>query len=121
MATDELFLSHVTDGILVVTFGQSHVLDAVAIERMSAAVKELVKNAPQAMFLFDFQHVPYLSSSALGMLIGLHHRIVQRQGRLKLAGITPEVMEVFRVTKLDSVFDICPDAASAIEAFRNNP
>jgi anti-sigma B factor antagonist len=120
MATDEMFSSHSTGDILVVTFRQSHALDAVAVDRMSAGVKELIKNAPEAKFLFDFQHVPYLSSSALGMLIGLHHRIVQRQGRLKLAGINPEVMDVFRVTKLDTVFEIHKDAASAIEAFRQD-
>jgi len=45
---------------------------------------------------------------------------MQRKGRLKLAGIHPEVMEVFRITKLDTVFDIYKDAPSAIETFRKN-
>ena len=62
----------------------------------------------------------YLSSSALGMLLGLQRRIVQRTGRMKLAGINDEVMEVFRITKLDTVFDIYKDEAGALEAFRGN-
>lgn len=54
------------------------------------------------------------------MLIGLQRRIVQRKGRMKLSGINPEVMEVFRITKLDTVFDIYKDESGAIEAFRKN-
>ena len=120
MAADELYSSRSADGVLVVTFQQGDVLDVTTVERMSAGMKELIKSVPETQFVFDFRHVPYLSSSTLGMLIGLHRRIVQRQGRLKLAGIKPEVMEVFRVTKLDTVFEICGDSASAIEAFRKN-
>jgi anti-sigma B factor antagonist len=54
------------------------------------------------------------------MLIGLQRRVVQRQARMKLSGINPEVMEVFRITKLDTVFDIYKDESAAVEAFRKN-
>ena len=37
---------------------------------------------------------------------------------MKLAGINDEVMEVFRITKLDTVFDIYMDEAGALQAFR---
>jgi anti-sigma B factor antagonist len=118
MAADELYSTQSREGVLVLTFLPGAVLDAMAIDRASAGVKELIRSAPETHFLFDLQHVPYLSSSALGMLIGLHRRIVQRQGRLKLAGIGPQVMEVFRMTRLDSAFNIYDNCASAVEAFR---
>ncbi len=54
------------------------------------------------------------------MLIGLQRRIVHRKASVKLAGINDEVMEVFRITKLDTVFDIYRDRASAVEAHRKN-
>jgi anti-sigma B factor antagonist len=104
----------------VVVFRQSHILDAVAIERMAAGLKELVENSEEAKFVFGFEPVKYLSSSALGMLIGLHKRCLQRQGEMKLAGINDEVMEVFHITKLDTVFDIYKDLPAALEAFRKN-
>jgi len=120
MAPDEPYSSTSTDGVLVVTFQQSHILDAMGIDRISAGVKELIKNAPETRFLFDLQHVEYLSSTALGMLIGLHRRVVQRRGRLKLAGLQPDVLEVLRLTKLDTVFNIYKDTESAIDAFRKD-
>jgi anti-sigma B factor antagonist len=118
--SDELFSARSVDGVKVLTFQQTHILDAATIDRMSAGLKEVVEMAAEAKFLFDFDRVAYLSSNALGMLIGLQRRISQRKGRLKLAGIHPDVMEVFRITKLDTVFDIYKDAPSAIETFRKN-
>ncbi|MCX5683678.1 MAG: STAS domain-containing protein [Planctomycetota bacterium] len=117
---DELFSTRSVDGVKVLAFQQTHILDAATIDRMSAGLKEVIETAPESKFLFDFDRVEYLSSNALGMLIGLQRRIAQRKGRLKLAGIHPEVMEVFRITKLDTVFDIYKDAASAVETFRKN-
>jgi len=118
--SDELYSTRSVDGVKVLAFQQSHILDAATIDRMSAGLKEAIETATETKFLFDFDRVGYLSSNALGMLIGLQRRIAQRKGRLKLAGIHPEVMEVFRITKLDTVFDIYKDAPSAIETFRKN-
>jgi anti-sigma B factor antagonist len=120
MAMEEYYVSRRVDGVLVLTFRQSHILDTVTIERMSAGLKDLIENVVEGRFLFDFDRVAYLSSSALGMLIGLQRRVLQRKGQMKLAGINNEVMEVFRITKLDTVFDIYKDESSAIEAFRKN-
>jgi len=39
---------------------------------------------------------------------------------MKLAGLSEENREVFRITKLASVFDMYPDAKAAIEAFRRH-
>jgi anti-sigma B factor antagonist len=117
---DELYFTRSVDGVKVLAFQQTHILDAATIDRMSAGMKEVIETAAESKFLFDFDRVEYLSSNALGMLIGLQRRIAQRKGRLKLAGIRPEVMEVFRITKLDTVFDIYKDASSAIETFRKN-
>jgi anti-sigma B factor antagonist len=117
---DEFFSSRTVDGVKIVAFQQSHILDAAAIDRMSASLKELIETAPESRFLFDFDRVGYLSSNALGMLIGLQRRVAHRRARLKLSGINPEVMEVFRITKLDTVFDIYKDADSAVETFRKN-
>ncbi len=120
MATDKLYTTQTVDGVCVVAFQQSHILDAMTIERMSSSLKELIESLEEGRFVFDFEKVTYLSSSALGMLIGLQRRIVHRKASVKLAGINDEVMEVFRITKLDTVFDIYRDRASAVEAHRKN-
>ena len=118
MAADEYFATKVLEDVLVVVFRQPQILDAVTIDRMAARLKALLDTADQHRAVFDFSRVAYLSSSALGMLIGLHRRILQAGRQLKLCGIRDEIMEVFRITKLHTVFDIYKDIPSALEACR---
>jgi len=120
MATDKLYTTHDIEGVVVVTFQQSHILDAMTIEHMATSLKELIEASQQAKFIFDFARVTYLSSSALGMLIGLQRRIAQQKAAVKLAGIHDDIMEVFHITKLDTVFEIYKDGHAALEAYRKN-
>jgi anti-sigma B factor antagonist len=120
MAMNDFFTTREVDGVAIVTFQQPQILDAVTIERMAAGLKELLNRQSQDRVVFDFANVTYLSSSALGMLIGLQRRALQGKKQLKFAGIRDEIMEVFRITKLDTVFDIYRDAKSASEACRKN-
>jgi len=120
MATDSLYDTREVDGITVVTFRQSQILDAMTIERMSTGLKELVGGREGGRFVFDFSRVTYMSSSALGMLIGIQRRVTRKGARLKLAGIQDDIMEVFRITQLDRVFDIYKGTEAALEAFRKN-
>jgi anti-sigma B factor antagonist len=118
MAADEYFATKVLEDTLVVVFRPPQILDAVTIDRMATRLKALLDACEQNHLVFDFSRVGYLSSSALGMLIGLHRRILQAGRRLKLCGIRDEIMEVFRITKLHTVFDIYKDISSALEACR---
>ena len=120
MAMDDYFVTRGLDDVLVVKFQQPQILDAVTIERMGNSLKQLIDGAAQRRFLFDFSNVTYLSSSALGILISVQRRVVQKSAALKMSGICDGIMEVFRITKLDTVFDIYKDAPSAVEAFRKN-
>jgi anti-sigma B factor antagonist len=120
MATEEFYSARQVDGINVVTFRMGHILDAVAIDRMATSLKELIDASADARFVFDFQYVTYLSSSALRMLIELQRRIGQGKARMKLAGISDDLMELFRMTKLDTWFDIYKTSEAAVEAQRKN-
>ena len=62
--------------------------------------------------LFDLSGIRYVSSTGLGLLVGLNHRIRAAGGRLLLANAGPLVREVLAVTRLDSVLEILPDESS---------
>ena len=67
--------------------------------------------------LLNFENVEHLSSAALGMLITLHKRIMESRGQLKLSNINPQIYEVFKITRLNKVFDIYDHAAKAKASF----
>jgi anti-sigma B factor antagonist len=120
MATEALFTVRQVDDIKVISFAQGQMLSAASIDQASAGLKDLVDQSDAKQFVVDFSRISYLSSSALGMLISLQKRILQAGGDLKLCGIGPDIMEVFTITKLDTVFDIYKDIPAAVEACRGN-
>lgn len=69
----------------------------------------------------DFQKVTYMSSAGFRPLLSLVRQVRSRQGRLVLCGLSPEVHEVFTVTRLigtagsaPATFDVEADVPAAV-------
>lgn len=98
----------------VIRFRDTDILDQVNIHEMGKEMYAVVESAPGVKLIVDFEGVEYLSSSALGKLITLKRKVEENSGTLKVCRIKPEIMEVFRITKLDTIFDIYPDLDAAL-------
>lgn len=70
--------------------------------------------APERLILIDLSNVEQFSSSAIAMLVGMQRRLRELAGNLKLCGLRGGIEDVFRVCRLDQVFDIYPDLESAL-------
>jgi anti-sigma B factor antagonist len=116
MATQRIDVSKTGD-VSVVRFRDRKILDEAVIGELGAELFALVEIDNRKAILLDFEGVEFLSSAALGKLITFDRKVKTSQGRLKMCGLTPSILEVFQVTKLNKVFDIRPDAADALAAF----
>lgn len=75
-------------------------------------MRELSENAPGRLIL-DLTTVEFLDSSGLGAVVGAMKQVgVER--KLELAGLTETVRKVFRLTRMDTIFEIHLDVDSAI-------
>ena len=63
--------------------------------------------------LLNFTHVTYLSSVELGSLVSLHKRIREAGGQLHLFNLSPQLLELFAITRLDTLLQICTEAEAA--------
>ena len=95
------------DGVLVVGFGSSKLLDESVIRQVG---KELVEITSQTgddkKILLSFHRVNYMSSAMLGRLVMFLKKCQQQDIQLKVCSISDEIMEVFKITKLNKMFDI---------------
>ncbi|MDT8435203.1 MAG: STAS domain-containing protein [Gemmatimonadota bacterium] len=66
-------------------------------------------------FLIDFSRSSYIDSSGLGMLVSLSKRIRDRGATLRLAGLNGDLRTLFELTRLDTLFEIAPTRADALE------
>ena len=99
----------------VIGFRDVDILDQVNIHEMGNEMYAIVEGDQGIKLVVDFDGVQFLSSSALGKLITLKRKVEEVSGTMRMCRIKPEIMEVFRITKLDTIFDIHPtlDAAMA--------
>ena len=78
-------------------------------EETTAAVRQqlfaLLEKLPPGNLILDFANVSFLTSNTLAMLLSLRKKWVALGGQLFLKSLNPEVFDVFRITRLDNVFD----------------
>jgi len=54
----------------------------------------------------DLSGLEYVDSSGLGVLISIHKRCLQKGGKMVITGLRGMVEELFRLTRLDLVFNV---------------
>ncbi len=108
---------HETDEALVVEFADRKILEELSIAQIGDELSSLIMHRPQVRLVLNFNNVEHLSSAALGMLITLRNQVNEKNGRLKLSNIRPQIYEIFKITQLHKLFEIHETAAQAIHAF----
>ncbi len=112
--------SESTGEILTIYLTEAKILDEVVIQQVSTAILDLIGKTEQPNVLIDFSQVRFLSSSALGMLVKVNKKCKEFKINLKLCSIHRDIMEVFKITRLDKVLQIYPDAPAAMEGFKKS-
>lgn len=100
----------------VVTVTDERIDAAVAIQ-FKDMMRGLTDGGP-AQVLLDLSRVTFLDSSGLGAVVAAMKQLGPDRS-LELAGLTPAVQKVFRLTRMDTVFTIHPDAASVTTKVAN--
>jgi anti-sigma B factor antagonist len=104
--------------VLVVKFNQASILDQMIIDQIGREFDQVhLEASANHKLLLNFQTVEYMSSAMLGKLIQLHRRCKADKIKLKLCGIAKNPLDVFKITKLDKLFEIHKDAPTALAAF----
>lgn len=73
-------------------------------------------NAAGPALVVDLSRVQYISSIGLRVLMVAIKQVKPQGGRLVLAGLAPLVLEVFKISRFDLLFQIFPDSAAALAA-----
>lgn len=102
-------------GVTIVNFVDKKILDEQNIQQLGEELASLV-DGPRKILL-NFANVEYLSSAALGKLITLQKNVASASGKLRLCRIHPQIFEVFKITRLNKLFDIHKDEQAALDGF----
>ena len=106
------------DGVAVVTF-----LDTVSMfeaDRVEAVGKELVdlaESRKEPRILLNLANAHFMSSAMLAHLVKLHRKVQAAKGRVRLCGLRPVILDAFKVSQFDRIFEIFPDEVAALKKF----
>jgi anti-sigma B factor antagonist len=98
----------------VVTITDEKILEDEDVKALEESIIPLIDGPVN--LIIDFVNVRFLSSAVLGLLIRVSKRVNERKGKLKLCGIGTRIFEIFKITRLDEIFDIHEDAKKAMSS-----
>jgi anti-anti-sigma factor len=91
--------------------------DDLSIQEWGDQLIALLDDSACKKLLVSFERVLFMSSSALRALITLNKKAKEVKSALILCGIDDNIMEAFRITRLDSIFQIKKNEDEGIRAF----
>ena len=105
-----------TQGALCIAQVDEPRIDAPAAVAFKEAMRSKTKGGPRQVVL-DLTKVTFIDSSGLGAIVGAMKQLGPDR-ELLLAGLTPAVEKVFRLTRMDTVFRIFLTLEEALHAER---
>lgn len=110
--------THSEQGSFVIEFFDSSILDQSEIDSIGCELFAIADKSACSQVVVDLNNVEFLSSAMIGVFIRFKRRLRMNDSELKLCNARPELMEVLRLTKLDSVFDVYETRRDALSAFQ---
>jgi anti-sigma B factor antagonist len=90
---------------IVFELGDSEIGQTNLTELKDSIEKEIT--AGNCKIAVDLKNVLVINSSGLGILIGCMKRVKNANGTFKILNPQDKIMNLFKITKLNLVFDIC--------------
>lgn len=107
----------VKDQVVVVYFTDGKILDSQRIEQVGKELQEAIPAAENKRLVLNFKGVSFMSSAMITKLVMLNKGCKAQGVALKFCDVSPNVLEVFKITNLNKMFDIQPDEEKAIASF----
>lgn len=82
-------------------------LDLHLLPEITASLDAIIDKRPRR-FVVDLSDVSYIDSAGLAALITAMQRVQAYGGQFSLAGLKPTLLSIFKMSRLDEVFQILP-------------
>lgn len=102
----------------ITTLTDQKILEQADIQALENSIMPLVDSSAKINLIMDFSNVKFLTSAVLGLLIRISKKVYESQGRLRLCGIDAKILEIFKITRLDRVFEIYEDRYDALQGLK---
>jgi anti-sigma B factor antagonist len=88
-------------------------IDLHVSQEVAESLRPMIASKPKILVV-DLAKVTYIDSSGLAVLIDAMQHVQQYGGKFAIGGAQESVRHIFEIARLDQVFQIYPDADSAL-------
>ncbi len=103
-----------SDGFAVIRLEGA--VDAHTAPQFEEAVQSVI-DAGQNKIVVDCEKLSYISSAGLGVFMGFIEEVRVEGGDIKICGLSDKAKQPFEILGFESLYDFCPDVASAKKQF----
>ncbi len=104
------------EDVFIVSFNQPSLGGVSQIENIAETLRSLIRDRQPGSLVIDFTNVVFFSSQMLGLLVDLWRRMKEAGGKVIISGINPQLTRVFRITRLDKIFEFYDDTQAAVSS-----
>jgi anti-anti-sigma factor len=106
------------DGVAVVNFMETvSMFDSDKVRDVGNELMDLVDSKRYTKLLLNMSNARFVSSAMLAHLVKLHRKVQEMKGKIRLCCLRPVIMDAFRVSNFDKIFEIFADEAAALKKF----
>ena len=113
--TSQFYQVHREGDVHVIEFLKDN-LDPVAVEDIKGELPRLLEESKINKLVFDLSKVHYVPSRMLGVLMETNQLLVARQGQMRISGLQPMILNVFKFMRLDTVLQVKGTRDEAIKS-----
>ena len=107
----------IVGNVTVASPEDERLIEEIQIQELGKELSDTLAGDDCEKLLVSFAKVKFMSSSSLNQLISLQREASSKEKPLKLCDICAEIMEVFEITALTSVFDIVESVDAGVASF----
>ncbi len=98
----------------------------VCISRLDIQTTEQFRADAKSLFsaervVLNLESVEFIDSTGLGALLSLLRNLKSHEGELRLTGVGAQVLSIFRLVRMNKVFEIYSTVEEALPSFSNEP
>lgn len=109
------------DNIVLAKVAKERLLEPLVIAALADDLNaEVLRSTQRLSLVLDLADVGYLSSAMIGKLVAVNKGVKALKGRMAIAGLKPPLLQMFKVTGLDKLFEFAPEAEQIILTYRRN-
>jgi anti-sigma B factor antagonist len=90
------------DGTATVAVGGE--LDIATIDELRSFVAGVLVSGHSRFLIVDVSGLSFIGASGLGMLLMIQHLAERRQVEMRLAGASPDLLQLLKITRLEGQF-----------------